>query len=348
MTINEIVYDIVSRVNSGWSNLHKIRFVYIELGKKLQKNTDFFFSVDKKLREKNLTIDEIEKIYNANKASDDFKVICRSAAYMLKRIYDEIGIDSELIQSNNNVIKYTEDGKNLFIHHWFLSVKDEEKNYFLTLASDLPFIQMGMQTRHFGSNIPYKKIQKDGKEIQVYNGPEICHTVLSDEELRKIDIDIGYIRNIYNFDENYRKTKKSNYNYNDAALALLTQELKNNKLYIELEEQSTSFYNLLITIDNNKQEKEYIYNLSINEVKEIDWSHWIKRMCKCVQKRVEQIIQYKIFLNIDFNDDSWNFENWIKEVCLQIQRYFYQYIDNPDDSLYIRDDFKYSKDKKSY
>ena len=104
---------------------------------------------------------------------------------------------------------------------------------------------MGMQTKHFASNIPYKKVQKNGEEIQVYCGKEIKHTVLSDKELRAIDLDIGYINTIYSYDDNYKQSKEWQYNYNDASIAMLNKELANSKMYIELEEQSTKFYNKL-------------------------------------------------------------------------------------------------------
>ena len=64
MNINEIISNIVNSVNKNWPKLYQIRYAYVELGKYLQKNTDFFFSVDKKLGQNNLTYDEIAAIYN--------------------------------------------------------------------------------------------------------------------------------------------------------------------------------------------------------------------------------------------------------------------------------------------
>ncbi len=343
MTINDVIEQVISGINTEWTTLEKIRYVYVTVGKVLQKDTDFFFSVDNKLAEKNLSLKEIKDIYEDEKNEGDLKVICRSAAYILQRIYDRLDIKSELIKSNNNVINYSNEDGDVIIHHWFLAVYDENNAYFLTLASDLPYIQMGMQTRHFASNIPYKKVQKNGEEINVYFGPEIKHTVLGDKELRAIDQKIGYIDGIYAYDDDYRPSKDYQLNYNDAGLVMLTQDLKSNKLYMEMEQQSTRFYNRLIEIENKYGEKNFIYEVCADNVKDINWDNWIRRLCKYVQKRLESIIEYKIFLSSDFYLPTWNYDTWIHEVCLQMQRYLYQFVPNTDESLYIQDEFKYSK-----
>lgn len=342
MTVNELVNLVVSEVNPNWSTLHKIRYVYLALGKFLQKDTDFFFSVDNKLSDKNLSIEEIEKIYEDKKLTGDFKVICRSAAYLLQRVYDELGIKSELIKSNNNVINYEADDKNVLINHWFLAVYDENNNaYFLTLASDLPYIQMNMQTRHFATNIPYKKATKSGEEIQVYCGDEIKHTVLSDKELRSIDMDIGYIKNKFRLDDDFRPTKEWHYNYGDAAISMLSNELKNNMLYYELEEQNTKFYSKITEFKSGDRTISLLDDRLDSLTKE-DWDVWVRRLCRFVHRKIEKIIQYKIFVDVYYDSPDWNYEDWIRDVCVQIQRHLYQYVTKTDESLYIQGEFKYS------
>ena len=49
MDIESLVNEIVEGVNPLWNTLLKIRYVYIEVGKRLSRDTDFFFSVDNKL-----------------------------------------------------------------------------------------------------------------------------------------------------------------------------------------------------------------------------------------------------------------------------------------------------------
>ena len=216
MTINDAVKITLDGINPEWSTLEKIRHAYVTIGGLIQKDTDFFFSVDNKLGDKNLSLDEIKKIYEDDKRTGDLKVICRSAAYILERIYEELGIESKLIKTNS-IISTIQGEEEFLIHHWILVVKDDDKNYFLTLSADLAYIQMGMETRHFASNIPYKRKMGD-KEVQVYQGEEIKPTLLDKKTLRDIDIKIGYIKNMYTYDEKYRSTKDSHYNYNDAGL----------------------------------------------------------------------------------------------------------------------------------
>ena len=65
MTINEVTDRVISSVDNSWTTLEKIRYVYLAVGKMLSKYTDFFFSVDNKLGEQQLSIDEIEIIGKA-------------------------------------------------------------------------------------------------------------------------------------------------------------------------------------------------------------------------------------------------------------------------------------------
>ncbi|MGN1371941.1 MAG: hypothetical protein ACI4XM_06690 [Candidatus Coprovivens sp.] len=342
MTINDAIKEVVNKVNPSWPTIYKIRFVYLSIGKLLQKDTDFFFSVDDKLFEKNMSVEEIEKVYLDNKSSGDLKVICRSAAYILQRIYDELGITSKLIKSNNNVINYEHADKTVIINHWFLAVYDEGKAYFLTLASDLPYIQMGMQTRHFATNIPYKKHTKSGEEIQVYCGKEIHHTVLTDKELRDIDLNIGYIRNQYKYDEEYRPSKDWHYNYGDAALMMLNSSLKNNNLYYELELQSTKFYNRITEFKSNNKTISLI-DTKLNTISKEEWFDWLKILCRFVHRKIEKIIGYKIFIETYYDSPNWNYDDWVKDVCIQMQRYLYGFVSKNDDDLYIEGDFNYTK-----
>jgi hypothetical protein len=342
MTINDVVRKVVDGVKPDWSTLHKIRYVYLSLGKMLQKDTDFFFSVDNKLADKNMSIDDIKRIYEDTKDNGDIKIICRSAAYILQKAYDELGIKSTLVKSNNNVINYESDDKNVTINHWFLAAYDDDgKAYFLTLASDLPYIQMDMQTRHFATNIPYKKITKSGEEIQVYYGDEIKHTVLGDKELRPIDLEIGYIKNQYNYDEKYRQTKDWHYNYADAAMAMLSTELKNNNFYYELEEQNTNFYNKITEFKSGDKKISFMDD-SLDSLTKEDWNNWLKIVCRFVHRKIEKIINYRIFIDVYYDSPDWNYKDWIKEICVQIQRYLYQYVSKTDESLYIQNDFNFN------
>ena len=84
MDINDLYNKVAQGVDENWSDLYKMRYIYLAVGKYLIKNTDFFYSVDKKLGNQNLNISELSNIYNDEKNSGDLKVICKSAALILK------------------------------------------------------------------------------------------------------------------------------------------------------------------------------------------------------------------------------------------------------------------------
>ena len=343
MTINEVTDRVISSVDDSWTTLEKIRYVYLAVGKMLSKYTDFFFSVDNKLGEQQMSMSQIEEVYEDEKKEGDLRVICRSAAYILQGIYDKLGIKSELVKSNNNVINYEVGDQSLLINHWFLAVYDDDgKAYFLTLASDLPYIQMNMQTRHFATNIPYKKTSKSGEVIQVYCGDEIKHTVLDDKTLRVIDRKIGYIKSKYNYNEDYKKTDDVHYNYDDAALYMLSNELKSNKLYTEMECYNTTFYRKLTEFKNGDKVISF-GETPKDEITKDDWNVWLKKMCKIIHRRIEKIIGYRIFIDKYYDNPEWNYNEWIRDVCNQTQRYLFQFSSKNLDYLWIQGEFDYSK-----
>lgn len=203
--INSIEKEIKSKCN--WNKLQKIRYVYLKLGQFLEKNTDFF--LNDKLGNYGLSIQKINEIYindilsfrkNA-KGVYQYQVICKSAAFLLKKIFDKIDIYSEFV--------YTTSDNNSNIRHCFLIVQDDEgKQYFLTLAADLPYIKNDFPTQHFATHLtffssngePNYVISKDTKmhthEIVDKNtdktGIEFEHAILSENYLMQIDKSIGY------------------------------------------------------------------------------------------------------------------------------------------------------------
>lgn len=341
MSIDEIVDSVVNGVHAEWPTIYKIRYAYVTLGKLLKKNTDFFFSVDSKLREQNMTFEEISKAYN----DDTFlstSVICKSSSLILKLIYDRLGIECKLVKSLNNVIAYHDGDHSLDINHWFLAVSDGENTYFCTLSSDLPYIQMGMETRHFGVNIPYFKKVGD-TEKQVYEGEEIKHTVIDKTYLREIDIAIEYIKNQYHYDASYSKSNDWYYNYDDASLVMLSQELNSNKMYIDLEVGSTFFYQDLTHFKGENGREIDLFSGEELDLTAEDWNKWKRILCRFVIDRINTICFYKIHSVPAIEDANWNYDTWIANVCKQLQRYLFTYIDTPEESLYIQDSFQYAK-----
>lgn len=210
--INNVTDTVIKGVNPSWNKLQKIRFVYLELGKYLEKNTSFF--LNEKLDNFSLSKEEMNDIYFNDKLNiserehsiNQYQIICKSAAAFLKNAYDKLGIYSEFVHTIGDTNN---------IRHWFIVAVDDDNNqYFLTLAADLPYIKNNLPTCHFASNIsffgrddnPNYEIDDESKleTVRVAHrdnngnfllGHEIKHTVLvNDDKLKDIDYSIGYSR----------------------------------------------------------------------------------------------------------------------------------------------------------
>ena len=209
--IEIIVNSIIKKINPNWTKMQIMRYTYLELGQILEKNTDFF--LNDKLGNYGLSQEEMEQIYNNDRLPSretstgdyQYQVICKSAALILKTIFDKFNIESELVQTTAN------ESTNSNIRHCFLIAQDDEKKqYFLTLAADLPFIKNELPTEHFGTNLNF--FSADGVAIYVVphdtkmktreivdknthqKGIEFDHTFLSEKSLKEIDESIGYER----------------------------------------------------------------------------------------------------------------------------------------------------------
>lgn len=346
MNINEIINNIILGIKSEWSTLTKIRYAYVELGKYLQKDTDFFFSVDKKLGENNLSYEEIAAIYNDDVVLST-RVICKSASVLLKTILDRLGIESRLVKSINNVIDYSDGNNELLINHWMLAVNDGENEYFCTLSSDLPYIQMGMETKHFGVNIPYMKELNDGTTIQVYEGEEIKHSVLGQEELKNIDIEINYIKDYYRYNESNQPSKEWNLHYSNASFNMLKDAVRGNKLFYELEVGKTDFLNHLMNFEGENGRMITFYDTPISSLTEEDWNKWIKVVCGEVLGKICDILGYDIYPIPTLESNSWNYESWLLSLSSKIEDEIYRQFDLYNDeikeiSIQV-DNFKYNK-----
>lgn len=293
-SIEIIVNNIVKGIDLNWNKLQKIRYVYLELGNIVEKNTDFF--LNDKLGNYGLNEQQMNSIYTDNvlpsrkniEGKYQYQVICKSAAFLLKTIFDKININSELIYTTA-----TEDIDS-DIRHWFIIVQDDEKKqYFLTLAADLPYIKNEFQTEHFATHLtffspngePNYVIRNDTgmflRKVEDKNtgkrGYEFDHVVLNEDDLKQIDESIGYGR-LYqskdlisssNFLSLYYEHMESNsdiYNIFKKSLKINSDEFKSG--YSIEEEDIDNFINNLNSYIFNKlgNEKEIILTLS----KEID------------------------------------------------------------------------------
>ena len=312
MDINELTRLVTKDIDEDWPTIYKIRYVYLELGKYLSKDTDFFFSCDNKLFELNMNYDEIKRKYESL-TGDNNKVICRSASEILKYIYESIGIKSRLVKQINKPIVVNMDDKELIINHYFLAVDDENDTYFMTFASDLPFIKERMKTRLFANDIPYKRVLPNGEEEQIYEGEEIKHRVLKTEELAKIDKEIGYIRYYYNYDNDGHKRNRFYEQYNDAAFLMLKEKIKGNKWYYEILAEHTNFYKTLYNFYTNDSKMLSFDKCNLNDFRDEDINEWVYLLCQDITKRI-CLINNMSFEEV-FDQKNFNYEEWLENIC---------------------------------
>ena len=315
--INMLIDGIVSNVHDDWPTLYKIRYVYLAVGKELMRDTDFFLSVDGKLGEANLSSQEIIDIYNSEKGRG-LAVICKSASSILKMVYDRLGIRSKLVETNTSLATIYDKGEFL-INHWFLAVYDEDgKAYFMTLTPDLGYIQMNMETKHFASNIPY--IRDFGlKKMQVYKGEEIKPSFISRNELKEIDIAIGYIKKEYLYNDKYQKTNQWEKNYDNASFSMLKNEMKDNKLFYELALHKSSFYQFCTNFKGENGKYISFTQDDLVNLTDDDWYYFNKIVCEQVLNKISQILGYEIFIIPNMNSKHWNYESWLLNLCVQLQ-----------------------------
>lgn len=344
MDINDLYNKVTQGVNEKWSDLYKMRYIYLTVGKYLIKNTDFFYSVDKKLGSQNLNINELSNIYNDEKNSGDLKVICKSAALILKYLFSRFNIESKLVQTTNKTIA-NDNNESLDIFHWFLAAedKDNDQTYFMTLVPDLPYIKLNMATRHFGNDISYMMTNPDGSLTQNYQGEEIKNTVITSEKLKNIDIDLKYINSYYNIKNGkYNLSEEVTWtnDYNDYSLRLLNTAMIANNYYLDILIYDTRFYKSLTNFNVNGKNIDFT-ETKLSDITKEDWD-------KFKDILVIQIVNYfstKYPDNYFSKEYKYNYDEWLKTICLKLENYILNnnQFNKDINELKISDDFNFKK-----
>lgn len=266
--------EIIKSIDSSWNKDEIIRYVYLYIGKYISKNVGFFYSLGRKLDNKNYDYKKIKNTYES-KQIRNLSVICKSSAIILQRIYKKLGIKSDLVETTQFNPYFDEESKELLeVHHWFLATTGENnRTYFLTIVPDLFNIQFNMKTEHYANNITYTRTNKNGEEEIQYKGPEIKHTVLSDEELRRIDEKIGYIIP-YTVKEGNKQKKYDG--YDNIFIENLRNYVRKNNYLMELGYETKFFKDIMAYSVNNMLIEEYL-NTKDFDMAEIDkWIEFIK------------------------------------------------------------------------
>ncbi len=306
MDINSLCQKVENQINPNWPSKYKIRRVYTALGQELAKNVDFFFSLEQKLAEKNMSLEDIKKV-NDGEILEAYKVTCHSAALLLKRIYDDLKIPSQLLKAYQTA-QYNIDNELVDISHWVLIVEDQDNKdvvYGETLVPDIPLIKQGMMTKQF---IISKRGSLD------YNNPhkEIDNETLAKarKELEEIDIATGYI-NTYYFTS---KKAGTNLSYNDEALNLIKRAFSSNVFYKEMLIRDTLIYKRFTNFKGIDGNNINLLETKLTDIKEEDLNTLVSIVQVAVKDKVQEMVPN---LNIEaIALDTLGYDEWLKQVCL--------------------------------
>ena len=328
LNLKDEIKRILAGVNPEWSDLEKTRYVYIEVGKIVEKNTEFFLTQEGKLENLALSNEEMEKIHDAGDNIFDYKewyrIICKSGGVLIKTILDELNIPSHLVKT----VRYTNlsPTSNKKVHHWFLSVDIDDTHYFLTIAGDLHNIKNNFATEHFATEIEYR----DPKGNQMYDGEELEFTELTYEQLLEIDKKIGYANTLFK----YKKSNNSNIGYYDEALRTINNTLnRDNKWYHEVLIYDLPIYKNMFTVVDGNGTTSNITSLDNKTIFLYYHEQLIKNVCLEVEKNLKE----SLGINIPtFRFTS--YQDWLINICNLLQsdlidtygEEFEEYIKIPD------------------
>ncbi|MBQ3409244.1 MAG: hypothetical protein IJH12_08595 [Clostridia bacterium] len=147
------------------SDVEIIRFIYIDLGKKMNFDLGYTFGNSKQKKEiygRPMNEEQINKAYESR------TIICKSLAYIVQKIMEEFGYKCTIITEPDEYGRIRSGA-----HVYNRVTTPSDKTFTLDLEEDLEFIQSGSKTRYFG--------------LTDHN---TRNTVFSETDLRRIDTDI--------------------------------------------------------------------------------------------------------------------------------------------------------------
>lgn len=281
--MDNIIDDIINTINnSDWSLNKKIRYAYLELGKNIHKNVEFFYTLFNKITAGKYSSVEIKDIYARELSTDS--VICRDVVLMLKKIFDSCGIDSDIRRFCKKQ-EFIVDDENIEIQHYIIFVKgDDDKNYFLTLVPDLANIQLGFKTEHFANNIEYT--DEFGKHI--YEGERIEHSIMPFDEIKQIDKELGFLS--LKLDDN------ESLEYMDEVFNILKPMLALNNISPLIRNENNSFYMNLVKLLNNLSGNYDTSSLSceLSKITDDGWNVIKNYVFNCVLKMMQEKYNFEV------------------------------------------------------
>lgn len=182
MSILEKYVETVKRKTEGFSEVEKIRYVYLDLGKRFSFDLDFSFGnakVKRKIYDKCGIRNELEK------SMEEKTAICKSISYIFEYILKELGINVHTVKEEIDYRSYP--------HMYNEITAQDGKNYTFDLQEDLRNIKAHLRTTSFG--LPLKKEDSP---------------LINREELLKIDEKLGYVTKELSYTNEYLELIKLN------------------------------------------------------------------------------------------------------------------------------------------
>ena len=182
-SLKEYIQELKQHVaqKGNMSEIEIIRYVYINLGRKMRFDLKYIFGTTKyKKHFDEICIDEekLEKIFETK------NIMCKNLAYLFKRIISEFGIECSVeIEMDHTT------GKRLKHAYNIITLKDGKKAIF-DLEEDLEYIQTNSKTRFFGLQPDsYDKALTDNQNPydKAYN-QNAYDKVFTDNQIKAIDI----------------------------------------------------------------------------------------------------------------------------------------------------------------
>lgn len=148
MSSLEKYIEEVKEKTKNFSDIEKLRYVYLDLGKRFSFNLDFSFGnteTKKKIYNKSNTEEELEQSMENN------TIICKTSSTIYEYIMKNLGINIKTETDDMDTRKYP--------HTYNVVTTKVNKKYLFDLQDDMRYIKAHLRTRKFGISM-----QKDDKE----------------------------------------------------------------------------------------------------------------------------------------------------------------------------------------
>lgn len=171
----------VKRKTEGYTDIEKLRYVYLDLGKRFAFDLNFSFGNSRKKKE---IYDHSGFQEELEKSMENNTIICKSISYIYEHIVKQLGIKAESIIAPEDYRKYP--------HMYNIVTTKENKKYKFDLQEDMRYIKANMRTKHFGEAI-------DGEQ-----------DLVTRKELENIDKKLEYINKDQYYTDEYLELIKLN------------------------------------------------------------------------------------------------------------------------------------------